>query len=310
MPIPSYEQLMLPLLKIISDGGIYGYKYCEGKLSEFFDLSTDEINETLKSGTRVIYDRLNWANTYLRNAGLTESISRGKFKITETGKTVLSEKPSELNYKYLLKFESFVDYLERAKNSRKNKKFFDRNSSKNTDIKEKSPLEKIEESYAEINSELENEILKYLKKVDFYRFEIIVLDLLIKMGYGGSREDAKQATKKSNDEGIDGIINEDRLGLDRIYIQAKRWKDNSVGRPEVQSFAGALMGNGLKKGIFITTSNFSKAAKGYVASLKDIKIILIDGYLLAKYMIEFNVGVSAETTYEIKRIDTDYFSED
>ncbi|WP_432202904.1 restriction endonuclease [Thermoanaerobacter uzonensis] len=172
-----------------------------------------------------------------------------------------------------------------------------------------TPFEKISNAYNEIKDSLIEELLQKLKEVDSYKFEEIVLDLLIKMGYGGSKEEAKERTKNTNDEGIDGIINEDKLGLDKIYIQAKRWKDSPVGRPVVQAFVGALDGHGASKGIFITTSNFTKEAKEYVERLTSKKIILIDGYKLAEYMIDFNVGVTIQELYEIKRVDSDYFEE-
>ena len=172
-----------------------------------------------------------------------------------------------------------------------------------------TPFERISNAYDEIKNSLIDELLQKLKEVDPYKFEEIVLDLLIKMGYGGSKDEAKEMTQKTGDEGIDGIINEDKLGLDKIYIQAKRWKDSPVRRPIIQSFAGALDGQGANKGIFITTSNFTNEAKEYAEKLSNKKIILIDGLKLAEYMIDFNVGVAVQEVYEIKRIDSDYFEE-
>lgn len=308
MAIPTYEEVMLPLLKVIYDGNVYTNKECEDKLSIEFNLNESEKNEKLPSGKRKFYDRLNWAKTYLRNAGLIElAEKRGKFKITQEGRELVDSKPICVNKEYLLEhYPEFVEYINR---SRKNKSLYILPSRDGTTTEEiKTPVEKLEESYNEIREALRDELLEKLKQIDFYKFENVVIELIIKMGYGGSKVEAKESlTKKSNDEGIDGIINEDRLGLDRIYVQAKRWKDNTVGRPEVQKFAGALDGQGAMKGIFITTSNFSKEAIDYSTNLFNKKIILIDGHKLTDLMIEFGVGVSTEVVYEIKRVDTDYF---
>lgn len=307
MAIPTYEEVMLPLLKYISDGNLYNNRQCEEALAKEFGLSDEEINQKLQSGKKIFYDRLNWAKTYLKNAGLIEFPKRGQFNITERGISLLKENISYLDSKYLERYKEFNEYLGRSK---KTNVISEIEEGKVTDKEEKTPFESIDESFKKIKSSLADELLEKLKEVDFFRFEDIVLDLLIKMGYGGSRVEAKKATKKTGDEGIDGIINEDRLGLDRIYIQAKRWKDTVVGRPEIQKFIGALVGQGAKKGIFITTSTFSKEAISFLDKSNDMKIILIDGRQLAEYMIDFNVGVSVETVYEIKKIDSDYFIEE
>lgn len=307
MTIPTYEEIMLPLLKLISDGKIYDNKYCEKKLAKEFNLTEDEVNYKLPSGTRIFYNRMSWAKLYLKNAILIEYPKRGHFRITSRGIELLRESPTELNSKYLERYDDFKEYLKRSS------KAFSQDpiNIKSVDNrKEQTPLENIEESYQKIKSALAEELLEKLKEIHFFKFEDIVLDLLIKMGYGGSREEAKRSTKRTNDEGIDGIINEDRLGLDRIYIQAKRWKDSVVGRPEIQKFSGALDTPGANKGIFITTSTFSKEAIEYAKGLTSKKIVLIDGRQLAEYMIDFNVGVSVDTVYEIKRIDSDYFVEE
>lgn len=310
MSIPTYEEVMLPLLEVIYDGKIYTNKECEEKLSKIFELTEEELNNRLSSGKKTFYDRLNWAKTYLKNAGLIESVEkRGMFKITEDGRALVENKPDYVDSKYLKKYPSFIEYLERSSKKKSS------NELENVDNKTifkvthmKTPFEELEESYIAIKESLRDELLEKLKQVDFYKFENIVVDLIIRMGYGGSKEEAKKSlTKRGSDEGIDGIINEDRLGLDRIYVQAKRWKDNNVSRPEVQKFAGALDGQGAIKGIFITTSNFTKEAIEFSNNLFNKKIILIDGHKLAELMIEFNVGISTEVTYEIKRIDSDYF---
>ncbi|UZW12854.1 restriction endonuclease [Clostridium pasteurianum] len=307
MAIPTYEEVMLPLLKYISDRNLYNNKMCEEALAKEFNLSDEEVNQKLQSGKKIFYDRLNWAKTYLKNAGLIEFPKRGQFNITERGISLLKENIGYLDSKYLERYKEFNEYLGR---SRKTNVVSEIEGREVTDTEEKTPFESIDESFKKIKSSLADELLEKLKEVDFFRFEDIVLDLLIKMGYGGSRVEAKKATKKTGDEGIDGIINEDRLGLDRVYIQAKRWKDTVVGRPEIQKFSGALDTPGANKGIFITTSTFSNDAIEYVNRLSNKKIILIDGQQLAEYMIDFNVGVSVETVYEIKKIDSDYFIEE
>ena len=310
MSIPTYEEVMLPLLEVIYDGKIYTNKECEQKLSERFELTEEELNNRLSSGKKTFYDRLNWAKTYLKNAGLIESVEkRGMFKITKDGRILVESKLDHIDSKYLKKYPSFVEYLERSSKKKSSDELEKDDTKTILKVKDiKTPFEELEESYMAIKESLRDELLEKLKQVDFYKFENIVVDLIIRMGYGGSKDEAKKSlTKRGSDEGIDGIINEDRLGLDRIYVQAKRWKDNNVSRPEVQKFAGALDGQGAIKGIFITTSNFTKEAVEFSNNLFNKKIILIDGYKLAELMIEFNVGISTEVTYEIKRIDSDYF---
>lgn len=305
MSIPTYEEIMLPLLRFIADGTTYDNKTCEIELAKQFGLTDDEINQKLQSGKKIFYDRLNWAKTYLRNAGLIEMPARGKFKITQRGIDLLKENPEYLDTKFLLRYDEFKEYIKRSK------KKFDAelpNTGENT-IDSKTPQERMDEAYKEIREVLAQELLQKLLEVPFDKFEEIVLDLLINMGYGGSKQEAKKVTQKTADEGIDGIINEDRLGLDRIYVQAKRWKETAVGRPEIQKFVGALVGQGAKKGIFITTSSFTKEAMSYVEKNNDIKVVLIDGMQLTEYMIDFNIGVSIQQNYEIKRIDSDYFEE-
>lgn len=311
MAIPTYDKIMLPLLKVIKDGAIYKNQECIDVLAIEFNLSEEDCAQRLPSGKNIFYDRVNWAKGYLKNAGLVEVPSRGQFRITERGKKILESNIEELGINDLLKYEEFRDYLRRS-----NRKINEHQEASNSTSKEinkeidKTPQEYMEQAFQEIKMNLVSEVLDRVKEMNCYRFEDLVLDLLVKMGYGGSREEAKLSTKKSGDEGIDGIINEDRLGLDRIYVQAKRWKDGTVGRPEIQKFSGALDGPGATKGIFITTTSFTKEAIEYSRGLSSKKIILIDGKLLASLMVDFNVGVSVENTYEVKRIDTDYFIEE
>ncbi|XZH39093.1 restriction endonuclease [Clostridium perfringens] len=305
MAIPTYEQIMLPMLELLKDENTYNNKECVEKLSEKLNLTEEEVRELLPSGRkRVFYNRVNWAKTYLKRAGLVEAPRRGEVKITQLGLELLQENPVEIRSRDLLRYSSFNDFINttnRRENNTENRENL---------INERTPFEEIAIAFEELKNSLADEILEKIKSCSFEFFEKSVIELLIKMGYGGSREEAGRATRRTGDEGIDGIINEDRLGLDRIYIQAKRWRDTVVGRPEIQKFSGALDTPGANKGVFITTSKFSREAKEYVENINTKKIILIDGMQLAQYMIDFNVGVSTEIVYEVKRIDSDYFIEE
>ncbi len=305
--VPTYDQIMLPLLRIIENGKNYSNKECEEKLGKHFKLTEIELNEKVstKDSKRKFYDRLNWAKTYLKKAEAIETTDkRGEFKITKRGKEILNEKIDKLDKNYLKKYPSFLKFL-KIQNLEENKK---NKIEDNID----TPVENLEKTYFLLNQILKEDILEKLKNVNPYKFEEIVIELIVKMGYGGSEEEiSTKLTSKGSDGGIDGIINEDRLGLDKIYLQAKRWGDKNVGRPEIQAFVGALSGLGaLNKGIFITTSSFSKDALKFSEEIKNHKIILINGVKLVDYMLELNIGVSIEQTYEVKKIDIDYFSED
>ncbi|MDU3845262.1 MAG: restriction endonuclease [Clostridium perfringens] len=305
MAIPTYEQIMLPMLELLKDENTYNNKECVEKLSEKLNLTEEEVRELLPSGRkRVFYNRVNWAKTYLKRAGLVEAPRRGEVKITQLGLELLQENPVEIRSRDLLRYSSFNDFINTTNRSENN------TENRENLINERTPFEEIAIAFEELKNSLADEILEKIKSCSFEFFEKSVIELLIKMGYGGSREEAGRATKRTGDEGIDGIINEDRLGLDSIYIQAKRWRDTVVGRPEIQKFSGALDTPGANKGVFITTSKFSKEAREYVKAINTKNIILIDGMQLAQYMIEFNVGVSTEIVYEIKKIDNDYFVEE
>ena len=308
--IPDYQTLMLPLLKFISDEQTHNTQDAVNQLSKEFDLTDEDLNEWLPSKKqKTFHNRVHWAKAHLKMSGAIKNISKGNFKITDKGKLVLEENPQTINVKYLMTL--FPDYEEKIKGFRFKKKEDTINTSfddeREEELKE-TPEEQIESGYQKIRKSLEQELLSKLKTVDPYFFERIVVELLVKMGYGGSIQDAGKAIGKSGDEGIDGIIKEDKLGLDVIYIQAKRW-DSVIGRPEIQKFVGALAGQRAKKGVFITTSWFSKEAIDFALQM-DTKIVLIDGEKLAQYMIDYNLGVSVQNTYEIKKIDSDYFEED
>ena len=298
--IPDYQTCMLPLLKYAADNKEHKLANAVEDLSNQFGLTEEERKELLPSKTQeVIFNRIGWARTYLKKAGLLEDTRRGVFKITERGQAVLGENLERLSTKYLRKFDEFNDF--QRKHNEKDSK------SENDVISEATPEEMLEAGYTKLSENLADDILVNIAKCSPSFFEHLVVDLLVHMGYGGSFSEAAQVVGKSGDEGIDGIIKEDKLGLDTIYIQAKRWK-GVVGRPEIQKFAGALLGQKASKGVFITTSSFTKEAEEYAASV-DRKVVLIDGQKLASLMIEHNVGISTVRTFEIKRIDSDYFEE-
>lgn len=302
MTIPDYQSLMLPLLRLLGDKKEHSARETLDALAKGYNLSEAELGELLPSGKQPIFDnRVGWARTYMKKAGLLESTRRGVFRLTDRGLKLLGQKPSKINVKYLKQFPEFVEF-QTVKHERIGE------PERAEEEKEKTPEELLETAYQQINDQLVSDLLKQIKAIPPALFEKIVVELLVAMGYGGTLRDAGQAVGKSGDEGIDGVIKEDRLGLDAIYLQAKKW-ENTVGRPEIQKFAGALQGQRAKKGIFITTSNFSKEAYDYSSRI-DTKIVLIDGEQLARLMIDHNIGVTSIGKYEIKKIDSDYFSEE
>ncbi|HRI46275.1 MAG TPA: restriction endonuclease [Ignavibacteriaceae bacterium] len=307
MAIPDFQSLMLPFLKFCSDGKEYSTNDVIGALSKSFSLTEEELKQKLPSGTQnTFYNRVFWTKAHLKMAGLIENTRRSHFTITERGKVLLKSNPPIVNLKLLKTIPEYVAYTESYKKDKQDKN--ELVSDEENDTISLTPEENLETSYQNIRKALVQEILTKIKILPPAFFEKLVVELLVKMGYGGSISDAGRAIGKSGDEGIDGIIKEDRLGLDLIYIQAKRW-DGIVGRPEIQKFVGALAGQGAKKGIFITTSNFSKEAFDY-APKNETKIVLINGEQLAEYMIDFDLGVSTISTYLVKKVDSDYFTEE
>jgi restriction system protein len=301
MAIPDYQSLMLPLLKLVSDEKEHSLRETTEALALEFNLTEADLVEMLPSARKTrFYDRVGWAATYLRKAGLLSSSRRGRFQITERGLTILKTPPARINVKFLEQFDEFVEFQARHEK--------DDGEASVPEVEPQTPEEAIEAAYQSLRQSLADEILQTVKGCSPSFFERLVVDVLVKMGYGGTRKDAGKAIGKSGDDGIDGIINEDRLGLDVIYIQAKKW-ENPVGRPDIQKFAGALQGQRAKKGIFITTSIFTKEAHEF-ASRIDSKITLIDGETLSQLMIDYNVGVNSLAAYELKRIDSDYFIEE
>lgn len=302
--IPSTQSLMLPVLRFHSDGQEKSLSSEEAKsfIAKELNLSEDVFEiyfpQTSKKKNLVIIDRMYWARTYLTNAGFIEfSGTKGYWRITNAGREVLSQNYQKLSIAILKEISpQFREWKSGAEN-------IDEKKSEPNDI---TPGEQLEESYSILRISLASELLDRLKRVDYYVFEQIVIDLLVKMGYGGLRSDMAQVTQKSADGGIDGVIKEDCLGLDMIYIQAKRWQA-SVGRPEIQQFCGAMNHKGVIKGVFVTTSSFTKDAKEFAESLSNQRIRLIDGKYLADLMIEYNLGVSVKAVYEIKEVDDNYF---
>lgn len=308
MPIPDFQTLMLPLLKFAADGKEHTQSEAIADLAKQFKLREDELNEMVPSGQQPIFEnRVNWSKTYLKKSGLLEYPRRGAFRITDKGKQILSQNPERINTAFLRQFPEFLEF--HAQN--RTEKGSSAEQVRQDVFEEKStPEEILAKGYSDIRRALTSDILERVLNISPAKFERLVIDLLVKMGYGGGFKDAGTHSGKSGDEGIDGTIKEDKLGLDIIYIQAKKWKSgNVVDRPEIHKFIGALAGQGAKKGVFITTSTFTKGAREYVPR-NETKIVLIDGDELAQLMIDHNLGVSTISTYEVKRVDNDYFGEE
>ena len=302
MAIPDFQTCMLPFLRHLADGKEHTLRDADEHLAEYFQLTAAERAELLPSGQQGIFkNRIGWARTYLKKAVLLESPKRGVFKITARGDQVLASNPARIDMKFL---EQFPEYIVFKEVSRPDKEV---GNVANCASPQATPEESIELAYLGLREQLAQELLTRILSCSPTFFEQLVVELLVKMGYGGSRKDAGERIGQSGDGGIDGIIKEDRLGLDTLFIQAKRWQ-GTVGRPEIQKFVGALQGQRAKKGVFITTSSYTADATDYVSRI-DTKVVLIDGKRLADLMIDFDVGVSAAASYVVKRIDSDYFEE-
>jgi restriction system protein len=299
--VPTYEQVMLPLLIFAKGGPAHRVVDALPYVADYFKLTPSAREETLPDGRNRLRHRLEWARTYLKKAGLLAYPMRGAFQITPRGLEVIAKNPLAIDSKYLDQFPEFREF-----------KHPERPDAPQSNVPELlsgiDPEESLENSYLSLRGEVEDDLLDRIKASTPDFFEDLVIDLLVKMGYGGSRKDAGRAIGQVGDGGIDGIIDEDALGLDVIYVQAKRWTENPVGRPEIQKFVGALQGHRARKGVFITTSVFSKDAHEYV-KLIDNKVVLIDGRQLTRLMFDHNVGVSEKKTYRVKRVDSDYFEE-
>lgn len=307
MAIPDYQTLMLPLLRLAADGVDHKFRDAVEQLAAEFGLTADERSELLPSGTAPTFDnRVGWARTYLKQAGLLNSPKRGFFRITEPGKALLAKNPARVDVELLDQFAEFRAFRTRRREGSTER--FPQQALHPVEQElppELTPEDQLASAYRRLRKDLEFDLLEQVKASSPAFFEQLVIDLLVAMGYGGSRQDAGRAIGKSGDGGIDGIIKEDKLGLDAIYVQAKRW-ESTVGRPEIQKFAGALQGHRASKGVFITTSGYSREALDY-ADLINTKIILISGEELVSMMVDHNVGVSTVGMYELKKIDADYF---
>jgi len=297
--IPDFQSIMLPLLKALNNDSIKTASDLRKDMISYFNITESEQQEKIPSGKQyVFYNRIAWAIAYLKMAGLISSPRRGEYQITIEGKRVLNNPPEKITISFLKQFPTFSQ----------NRNYDEEDITETNKILEKTPDELIDIGFKQLQDELSTQLINQVKNCTPDFFEKLVVDLLIRMGYGGSDIGNGEVTQRTNDEGIDGIIKEDKLGLDKIYLQAKKW-DNVVGRPEIQRFVGALQGKKAKKGIFITTSTFSKDAYDYVNNI-DCTIILIDGKRLTELMIENEVGVSTKRVLKICKVDTDYFIEE
>lgn len=304
MGIPDYQTLMLPLLKLVAQKGQLKSGEATALVSDHFKLTQEERETLLPSGKQeVIANRVGWAKTYMVKAGLLSAPQRGLVVITERGTQVLADNPKQINVQFLSQFPEFQKFRE----TRHEREETSAQKTQAPQVADQTPEELFEGSYQELKEDLIDDLLSKTKSCSPAFFERLVVDVIVAMGYGGSRAEAGKAIGKSGDEGIDGTINEDRLGLDVIYLQAKRWEGN-VSRPEIQKFAGALQGKRAKKGVFITTSGFTAEAKDFVRNI-DAKIVLIAGRQFAELMLEHRVGVTVTATYELKKIDSDFFEE-
>jgi len=305
MAIPDYQTIMLPLLKFISDQREHHVSEMIDYLASKFKLSEEEKRRLLPSGNDVIFDnKVKWARLYLGKAGLLEPMKRGYWKITKRGLQVLSKNPSRIDVKFLEQFAEFREWRSTFSKATK-----EETPAKVQMVEQQTPEEALEYGYQQLRENLVQQLLEQVKNVSPKFFERLVVELLVKMGYGGSVKDAGEVLGRTGDGGVDGVIKEDRLGLDNIYIQAKKWTDATVGTSELRDFIGALQIRKANKGIFITTSRFVKDAQQYVDKAGS-NIVLIDGERLAKLMVDHGVGVSSVANYEVKRVDSDFFIEE
>lgn len=303
--IPDFQSAMLPILSKMKDEKIYDSTMIRNIVVEHFGITEEEKQVKTPNGKQLLYyNRIAWSISYLRTGGLIESPERGKYKISELGKKVLNNPPEKITIRFLKELNLNKNLFEREKKEKTEEEQIEYDD-------EKTPDELIEEGHKRINQELSKILLQNIENASPYKFEEIVVELLIKMGYGDSDFNNGEVTSKSGDEGIDGIIKEDKLGLDKIYVQAKRWKkETKIGRPEIQKFVGALDGQRAKKGIFITTASFSQEALNYANNTSNATVILIDGQKLTDLMIEYEAGVTVKDTIKICKIDTDFFTEE
>ena len=301
MPIPDYQSLMLPVLRLVGDRQEHSLAEMRQRIADDLNLSEAELAERLASDSQTVFaNRVAWAVQYLKSAGAIRAVRRGVYGITDRGLSLLKTQPSEITVKTLRQFPEFIEFEGKGSESEQTAE-----PTAPHDETKATPEESLENSYQVLRDALVHELLETIKNGTPAAFERIVVDLLVAMGYGGSVEDAGKVVGKSGDGGIDGIIKQDKLGLDAIYVQAKRWKD-VVGSPEIMKFSGSLTKRHANRGVFITTSTFTKDALEFVEAMPQ-KIVLVDGKQLASLMIEHDVGVSPTKAYTLKRLDQDYF---
>lgn len=306
MAVPNFQEIMLPALKLLNESSPRSVKEIAGKISDIFNLDDEERKALLPSGIQtVVSNRTNWSLYYMKRAGLLSTQKRGVYEITTLGKSVLESRPANINSEFLEQFEEFQSFKE--KRAQPDAGLAIHPVVVPEAIQNETPEESLDSAYNKIRISLASDLMERIFNQSPEFFERLVIELLVKMGYGGSIKEAGKAIGKTGDEGIDGVIKEDKLGLDIIYIQAKRWAEmNSVGRPEIQKFVGALAGQGAKKGIFITTSRFTREALEY-SPRNETKVVLIDGNTLCQLMIDYDIGVTPIARYDVKRVDNDYF---
>lgn len=306
MAVPDYQSLMLPVLRLAATG-IRRVPEVAEVIADEFALTPEDRAALLPSGTqKLLPNRVHWARTYLMKAGLLSSPARGQFTITPTGRDLLASNPATITRAMLEQYPSFVSFVGNKPDGTSEQATMSVTAAA-TVTENQTPEERIEAAHTELMSELRSDLLDQILQQSPAFFEQLIVDLLVAMGYGGSHEDAAKRLGGTGDGGVDGVINEDRLGLDRIYVQAKRYAAHvSVGRPDIQAFVGSLVGHGSSKGVFVTTSSFSTPAIDFVRHLSQ-RVILIDGVALADLMIEHGVGVRVSRAIEIKRVDLDFF---
>lgn len=303
--VPKYNELMPYVIQALGDGNIHTIKELEAFCVDALQLSVEDRQELLPSGRQTaLINRLNWAKTYLQKAGLVVTLKRGNHQLTDLGKKAFADGPEKVTLNYLKQFDSYNEFVAIKKEDGKIVSAVE-------EVETKSPQDMLDEAISQMNASLADDLMTEIMKISSYEFERLVVRLLLKMGYGTLQLNKEAVTQKTNDEGIDGIVTADKFGFDSVYIQAKQWKkDSTVSRPEVQKFLGALVSKGASKGLFITTSTFTKGAIDCAKEVKPQKVVLVDGEQLAKLMIEYNLGVSTVETYEVKRVDYDFFNED
>ena len=311
MAVPGFQDLMLPFLKICKDGKERTVSEVGEVIANQLQLSEEDLQETMTSGQTKFYNRVAWVKSYFGKACLLDFPSRGKFKITKRGLELLKSEPETIRIKTLNQYPEFVKFHKKNRHLQPAENEQNINTTPQEEIDPTTPEEQLENAYQDLRSQLASSLLETILKNPPAFFEQLVVDLLVAMGYGGSRKDAGQALGKTGDGGIDGIIKEDKLGLDIIYLQAKRYGiDNAVPSREVRDFTGSLEGHGAQKGVLITTSSFTRDGIDFVKRLQQKKIVLIDGEQLTQLMIDNDIGVSTTATYTIKKIDSDYFDVD